>query len=142
MLKSRLTLRRIELKLGSNFPSSMNLEEHSDLKTKKSDLLENSDGEVDNMEVEDRTEPEVVETCLSSYNTSNSKIRTALFPAWSNTNQEPVTGCNTLKGAIRCSRPVEENEELRNFNPRLHADQISCRYSLTQKQRRLISGIK
>ena len=44
----------------------MNLEEHSDLKMKKSNLLENSDGEVDNMEVENRTEPEVEETYLSS----------------------------------------------------------------------------
>ena len=66
----------------------MNLEEHSDLKMKKSNLLENSDGEVDNMEVENRTEPEVEETYLSSNNTRNSKGKAALFPTQSNTNLE------------------------------------------------------
>ena len=66
----------------------MNLEEHSDLKMKKSNLLENSDGEVDNMEVENRTKPKVEETYLSSNNTSNSKVKTALFPTRSNTNLE------------------------------------------------------
>ena len=111
--------KNVEVQIGSEKDSSsMNLEEHSDSKMKKSALLENSDREVDNMEVEDRTEPEAAETCLSSNSTSSSKIRTALFPARGNINQEPVTGCNTVKGAIRRRRPVEENEELRNFNPR------------------------
>lgn len=98
--------------------SSMDLEEHSDSKMKKSALAENSDGEVDNMEVEDRTEPEAADTRLSSNNRTNSEVRTAFLPARRNTNQELVTTSNKPKGAIRRRRPVKDNEEPRSFNPR------------------------
>ncbi|XP_034690663.1 uncharacterized protein LOC117918265 [Vitis riparia] len=98
--------------------SSMDSEEHGDSKMKKSALAENSDGEVDNMEVEDITEPEAADTRLSSNNTTNSEVRTAFFPARRNTNQELVTTSNKPKGAIRRRRPVKDNEEPRSFNPR------------------------
>ncbi|KAJ7949294.1 Plant calmodulin-binding protein-related, putative isoform 1 [Quillaja saponaria] len=74
--------------------------------------------EVGKVEVEDYPKSDEPETSLMLNNITDTKLESTFFPAIVNANQKEHDMCKFWKGAIRSKRLIEDDEELRKFNPR------------------------
>uniref|UniRef100_A0A5B6YJQ7 Calmodulin-binding domain-containing protein n=1 Tax=Davidia involucrata TaxID=16924 RepID=A0A5B6YJQ7_DAVIN len=98
--------------------SSLNSQDHTHSGINEFRLEENSNQDVDKMEVEERTKSDAEETCPTAKITTGTETKNALLHAGSNSNQELLKTCSNPRGTIRFKRPIEDSDETREFNPR------------------------
>lgn len=97
--------------------SSMYAEEQSDPRIYKICTVENSIEEVDNMEMEDKNS-DAANLSTTVNGITSPQMESAFFHAGTNSTKELPDNCSNRKWTIRSKRPIKEEEELRQFNPR------------------------
>lgn len=97
--------------------SSMYAEEQSDPRIYKISTVENSIEEVDNMEMEDKNS-DAANLSTTVNGITSPQMESTFFHAGTNSTRELPDNCSNRKWTIRSKRPIKEEEELRQFNPR------------------------
>ncbi|KAM3733762.1 hypothetical protein ACB098_11G161700 [Castanea mollissima] len=97
--------------------SSMYAEEQSDPRIYKISTVENSIEEVDNMEMEDKNS-DAASLSTTVNGITSPQMESTFFHAGTNSTKELPDNCSNRKWTIRSKRPIKEEEELRQFNPR------------------------
>ncbi|KAG7948442.1 hypothetical protein I3843_13G009500 [Carya illinoinensis] len=98
--------------------SSMDDARQSNPGLKKSNSAEECVEEVENMEVEDKSELEAADASKIIDGITSPEIKTTYLPAGSNSTQEFPDSSKSQKWKTRCKRRVNDEKELRKFNPR------------------------
>ncbi|KAF5445953.1 hypothetical protein F2P56_031624 [Juglans regia] len=102
---------------SSKISSSMDDERQSNPRLKKSNSAEECVEEVEKVEVEDKSELEAADASKIIDGITSPETKTTYLPAGSNSTQEFPDSCKG-KWTTRCKRQVNDEEELRKFNPR------------------------
>ena len=97
--------------------SSMNAEEQSNPRMNKISTVENSIEEVDNLEMEDKNS-DAANLSTSVNGIISPQMESTFFHSGTNSTKELPENCSNRKWTIRSKRPIKEEEELRQFNPR------------------------
>ncbi|KAK2636929.1 hypothetical protein Ddye_031721 [Dipteronia dyeriana] len=99
--------------------SSMDFEEPKDSSKNKISLAETDTGEVEKMEVEESNQPDTTETSLMTTTRTIPEQERTSFLVKSKSNPEPPVTCCNQKWKIGSRRTIiDEEEELRKFNPK------------------------
>ncbi|KAG2671767.1 hypothetical protein I3760_13G010700 [Carya illinoinensis] len=98
--------------------SSMDDARQSNPGLKKSNSADECVEEVENMEVEDKSELEAADASKIIDDITSPEIKTTYLPAGSNSTQEFPDSSKSQKWKTRCKRRVNDEKELRKFNPR------------------------
>lgn len=101
-----------------NVPSSMDSEEQSHLRMNRISLAESGIGGVEKVEVEDSTQSDETETLAMTDCKTIPEIESTALPSKNMSNQEVSSSSSNQKWGVRSKRAVNDEEELRNFNPR------------------------
>ena len=97
--------------------SSMYAEEQSDPRIYKISTVENSIEEVDNMEMDEKNS-DAANLSTAVNGITSPQMESTFFHAGTNSTKELPDNCSNRKWTIRSKRPIKEEEELRQFNPR------------------------
>ncbi|KAF2323784.1 hypothetical protein GH714_036915 [Hevea brasiliensis] len=119
--------------------TSMDYDEQTDSRIHQISSARHITGEVEKMEVEVCKQSDIAETLFTTNNGINAGSGSKFLHKGNNFSQELASTFNNRKWTIKCKKPIMDKEEERKFNP---TEPNFLPLFLTQRQRRLISGIR